>query len=79
MCLRRVRMEQAAMDFKYTFGNECEGDTTLCFECDDWIDAGDAISVLIESLTEDEQPVTGFLHKNCAKKVGLETDVNSAA
>jgi hypothetical protein len=79
MCLRRVRMEQAAMDFKYTFGHGYQNGPTLCFECDDWIDAGDAISVLIESLTEDEQPVTGFLHKNCARKVGLETEVNFAA
>jgi len=72
-------MKQAAMDFKYTFGHGSQDGPTLCFECDDWIDAGDAISVHIGSLTENEQPVTGFLHKNCAKKVGLETDVNSAA
>jgi len=67
------------MDFKYTSAHVHQNGPTLCFECDDWIGAGDTISVLIESLTEDEQPVTGFLHKDCAKKVGLETDVNSAA
>ncbi len=62
------------MDVKYTLGHEHQNGPVLCFECDKWIAGGDAVSVTIESRSEDGQPLTGFLHKVCALKLGLPID-----
>lgn len=43
------------MDVKYTRGHEHQSGPPLCFECDEWIVAGDAVSVVIESLFDDGQ------------------------
>lgn len=56
------------MDVKYTRGHEHQRGPTLCFECYHWIATGDAVSFVIESPSEDGQPLTGFLHKAAQKQ-----------
>ena len=58
------------MNVTYTRNDEpFEG--TPCFECGEIIDtAGDAVSV-IQRAGHGVRPLSGFLHKTCAKDVGL--------
>jgi hypothetical protein len=64
----------AKINVKYTLSDEHQAGPTVCFECDKWIAAGDGISVIVETHAKETQPLLAFLHKACAKKVGLIKD-----